>query len=78
MWGGADPSYRVGKRGEASTRGCRERPGPLFFQKNPDFVWGPIASLFPANAWGIMQRARPVPIRSRGPLAQQEALKTRT
>ena len=25
------------------------RPGPLLFEKNPDFVWGLIASLYLAN-----------------------------
>lgn len=38
------------------------RPGPLLFEKNPDFVWGLIASLYVANVLLLLLNAGAIPV----------------
>jgi putative tricarboxylic transport membrane protein len=38
------------------------RPGPLLFEKNPDFVWGLIASLYIANAMLLVLNIAFIPV----------------
>jgi putative tricarboxylic transport membrane protein len=38
------------------------QPGPLLFQKNPDFVWGVIASLYIANIMLLIMNISCIPL----------------
>jgi len=38
------------------------QPGPLLFQKNPDFVWGVIASMYIGNVMLLIMNIGCIPL----------------